>query len=47
MDFDHLLRIYFELNYAAKVFIDSVDLRKFESSIPKPISLEHLESPEA
>lgn len=47
MDFDNLLKIYFELNYAAKIFIDSVDLRKFESSIPRPISLEHLQSPEA
>ncbi len=30
-----------------KIYADSVDMKKFESSIPKPISLEHLESPEA
>ena len=41
-DFDNLLKIYFELNFMTKIFADSVDLKKFENSIPKPISLEHL-----
>ena len=43
-NFNSLLKIYFELNWLAKVFIESVDLKKFDNQIPKPISKDHLES---
>jgi hypothetical protein len=45
-NFDSLLRIYFELGYISKVFMDSVDLNKFEKSISslRPIKLDSLES---
>jgi len=30
-NFDSLLKIYFELNWLVKVFIESVDLKKFDN----------------
>lgn len=43
-NFDSLLRVYFELGYISKEFMDSVDLKKFENSLPRTINLEGIES---
>lgn len=43
-NFDSLLRVYFELGYISKVFMDSVDLKKFENSLPRSINLQGIES---
>ena len=43
-NFDSLVRVYFELGYISKVFMESVDLKKFDNSLPRSIDIQGIES---